>query len=1473
MSAGSTGSDTNTIGVAMKVKSSLALIALAGLAALWYFKGDAWGPAIGIRPAHTEPPKSPAASTLEALTPAAISRIEIAFGSGETINLERADTESGWKLPGNWPLRKPEVEELVETLGTLHTRFQSIPLGDNSSLSQFGLAPDQKPLTVKITSKTQLLTLTFGEPALSAGETVFSRPSYVRVNDAPEVLKLGPDVLPVVRRSADAYRRRTLFPDIERVKFAGSAGPGIPIGAPPAGEAPSMVALPGEDTLAIRVERTVPKLWNINLTPALGFTLVRTGKLPEPAIFTKGGEPVVQPDRLADAWALDAPVRVRAEPERLRGVLAAVADLWADSFAGNDAIDIRIAAARFFPLPLDQLAGAIRFVPLSLDARTGLDQPTGSVTVRRKSGEPVTIRLGGIAKAIERDETIMVPGGPPGTPPRPMTNKVQSAYRFARVDGNPQLFVVSADKLADLFVSASTLADPEVARFARDEVRQIAIKPNGKPEIRLALTKGNSKSTKVEEQQDRWFIQAMPNPILADTASVNDLLDRLSTFRATGTNETFESGNAPPDELRIAVTTHDARPEGESEGPARAITLLVGKPDYSKQQLPIQRDGWPRLIHVGNTLTNTDTGSWVTGLLFPNTVLDLLERPALAYRNRKLFDAAAELTAVTASGRFALRRDSEEWKLTAPIRSDADANKAGQLAGSLAGLAATDYLTAMPTAGELKAFGLDPPAQSVQLEFRDGRSYTLDLGSGRPGKPEVFARLDRGAVFALSSSVLDQLTTGVVDLLPLKVWNVAPEKITRVEIAQTGEMRSRFQLTKTGSDWTLTGPFTATIPAANARPLVTTIGGLMAVKYQSLSSANAAEYGFEKPRLTITLAYTEPRPSAGGEAPVTTRVVIGGPSLDGSGRFARLDIPSAPVFILPNAFVAAAETPPLELLNKTLVSLDSNAIRKIAVTGPKQEDALSLVRDSAGKWSVEGIAFAVDAERIAQLTRTAAHLPVSRIAAYGETVIWAEYGLDHPQTIMHVTSGPVNAERQTTIALGNIDPSGARFARVDGGKAVAAIPPSAADTLARKKFEYADRTLLSFDPTTLVGISRKQGKEELELAPAAAIGWDIVKPSKQKADQPFVDDLAETLSRLRADRVAAYGPKGAMFKQFGLESPVATITVTIGDKAEEKSLRIGERVKSGMPSHDRFASVESSKADVIVGVLPGALAEKLLAPAVSFRDRTLARFVDAEKVVVVRGDRTITFSKVGVTWKVTEPLATDAESAELEALVSDLGKLRAESWVAEKSAESLKSFGLAKPELKWTISNRDQIVLELLLGTRTPDGRMHVTTNKGDLVGLLDPQSTSRLNAEYRQRKPWELDAAQATEIEITAGKSFMLEKSGATWTDPAKPNDMIDEQVVGDLLGTLSALRVERYVVDKNADRKLFGLEKPEYLLTVMSAGTRHTLEIGGVVGGTDGKERYACVTDKNRSDVFVLSAADTARFTHDRTAFVKKK
>ena len=147
------------------------------------------------------------------------------------------------------------------------------------------------------------------------------------------MLQLGPDVYAVVARSPEAYRRRQLFPDAERVVMPPAGADADPLNPAPASA--GRVPLFGDAFASIRVESADAD------KPA--YTLTRTAPTPDPRRDPDQpeSEPTLADDALAAAWELDAtvtrdgksvPVRDRVEPAKLRSVLTAMADLWVEKF-------------------------------------------------------------------------------------------------------------------------------------------------------------------------------------------------------------------------------------------------------------------------------------------------------------------------------------------------------------------------------------------------------------------------------------------------------------------------------------------------------------------------------------------------------------------------------------------------------------------------------------------------------------------------------------------------------------------------------------------------------------------------------------------------------------------------------------------------------------------------------------------------------------------------------------------------------------------------------------------------------------------------------------------------------------------------------------------------------------------------------------------------------------------------------------
>src|SRR5262249_20224281 len=99
-------------------------------------------------------------------------------------------------------------------LSGLRSRFAPIPITAKTRLADYGLARDQNPLTVTVKLDQKDHALTIGEEAGESNK--FVRPSYLRLDDSPEIVRLAPGLVAALDRPRDYYQQRRLF-STERV--------------------------------------------------------------------------------------------------------------------------------------------------------------------------------------------------------------------------------------------------------------------------------------------------------------------------------------------------------------------------------------------------------------------------------------------------------------------------------------------------------------------------------------------------------------------------------------------------------------------------------------------------------------------------------------------------------------------------------------------------------------------------------------------------------------------------------------------------------------------------------------------------------------------------------------------------------------------------------------------------------------------------------------------------------------------------------------------------------------------------------------------------------------------------------------------------------------------------------------------------------------------------------------------------------
>src|SRR5207244_7049948 len=140
------------------------------------------------------------------LKPDQLHRIEVT-NDGQTVVFERGSTGE-WTLPRHWPARAAEIDRLVGTLTSLQSRFAPIPLPNSADLAPYGLA--EPPLIVQVKAGDQTHRLQFGEEPGDSNR--FSRPTFMRVDDNNEVIRLAPGLVAAFIRPFAFYQQHRLLP-------------------------------------------------------------------------------------------------------------------------------------------------------------------------------------------------------------------------------------------------------------------------------------------------------------------------------------------------------------------------------------------------------------------------------------------------------------------------------------------------------------------------------------------------------------------------------------------------------------------------------------------------------------------------------------------------------------------------------------------------------------------------------------------------------------------------------------------------------------------------------------------------------------------------------------------------------------------------------------------------------------------------------------------------------------------------------------------------------------------------------------------------------------------------------------------------------------------------------------------------------------------------------------------------------------
>jgi hypothetical protein len=1395
----------------MNLKTTLALVVLVAGGAVLYFLGPDLAVSLGLVPKPAPAGTGETQAILrDEFKPQNLSRIDIQQGD-RRWTFERAGAD--WTLPGRWSAHKAEVEQLVELLTTgLQSRFAPIALtGEPPDLAAYGL--DKPAVTVTVRAGSKDYQLAFGEEPEERKkpeerDNRFSRPTYLRLGDNGEVLRLRPGLIAALTRPLAYYQQRRLFLS-ERVARD----------TDPTEKVEQLLAK------AVEVKEVKPEEDKDKKTEDK-----KDGK-PEAVSYTL--------NKVDGEWQLSEPQPDRPNPDRLRTILTALPDVWAE---------------RFVEGPGDNLK------------EYGLQDPVPlTIRVTKPDGQIVTLLVGKESRR-ERGRDLEPE---PLSPLAPKMPQEETIYHYAKLQDNKQIFEVKYNKVQkDVLVAFADLRDPRVARFRTSDAKALEVSYGDQ---KLALS----------QDKNRWQVQE-PFKAEAETGKVNELLDKLTDLEARDKADVSYESKPDVDGLDKPAGTITVKVEEEVKGEGdaktkktRELVFEVGKQDKTK--LYVRLKGGKRISAV-------DPG-----------LLDLVKRPALAYRGRRVLDfLTGDLTQLEikrAGETFTLKQDKGDWQLAiGEVKAEADRGSAGRLAGDLSTLDAVEFVTAKADPKDLdEKYGLAKPALSAKVTFKKDDKPTekeVLIGKKRDDKDEFFAKLaDADEVFVVRKDLVEDLDKGSLGLRPLAFKRVETGDIDTLRVQKRNE--PEYRLSRKGADWQISGPFTASAVPIRAMPLATELGGLRAERYvtHAASDEELKKYGLDQPYLRLVLTPVkkdgaDAKKDGDAKAEWKERILlIGGPTdKDAATRYAKLEDDRA-VFVVGAKLVAAVDRGALDLLDPRLIDCDLDDVRRIERTEGDKRLILEL-KDK--DWQVAEPPFTADQLAVNRFLVAVTGLNAERYAAYDrpKEELKDKYGLEPPAWTLTVNvrvANPADKEKaekagppeKYTLLVGKPveGGKGERYARLDDGKGgpvskgVVVLGDLTVKDLSISHLDFVDRKVLDLKPDTVTGVQlRVEGLKGHDLQMLKIDGaWEIDKPAKQKADDSTLELLVQQLATLRANRVAEYPAKNP--QNFGLDKPELTVKLYIGGEKKMIELKVGKAADE--TSGDRFAQLVDS--DKVV-VLSGDLARRLFAPPLKFRDHTLARSTDdVNRIVLERGDQKTVFVRTDGVWKrLLDNVEVEVDHEALEDFVNSAARFRADELVADKPAD-LKPYGLDQPQARWRLLAGDKEVLVLALGQKEGP-RCYAKLEPGDLVFFLDAKETGQLlTQQFRNRRLWPpLDPDQ---IEKIVYKDFTLERQGDQWQIAGKPAERVEADRVRETLSALANLKAERWEADKSADLKRYGLDQPQKIEVVLRKGKR-SLFVGSSEG--PGKGSYVRVgADTPTSDVQVLSAADVARIVRTPQGF----
>lgn len=517
--------------------------------------------------------------------------------------------------------------------------------------------------------------------------------------------------------------------------------------------------------------------------------------------------------------------------------------------------------------------------------------------------------------------------------------------------------------------------------------------------------------------------------------------------------------------------------------------------------------------------------------------------------------------------------------------------------------------------------------------------------------------------------------------------------------------------------WRISSPVQADAENATMESLVTTLKNLKVERVIAEEPNELGPFGLSAPRIKIRVELTE------GEQPPA--LLVGNKSPVGYNCYAMVE--GEKKILLAGTDLGAQFDKKLhDLREKKLFEFGRDDIEKIAIV--KKGERLFELEKKGERWDL-----------VYPLAARAAETEVNKIvnkltglrAETFEDETGAQnprYGLGRPEWRIDVTLAPDHALASLSIGKAfKKDSTGYVYAAKAGTPTVVSLKEDLVSSIDRKAMELREKKVLPFKSWEIRKIEIALGDEKATLVKDEQSKWKCTSPVAAKANASKVTSFLTALSQLEAKEFISPAPPADSRGPYGLDKPLAAITLYEKEDKKVGTVRLGQGAKA-----EQAFYADTEGGDVVCEIQPDFIKKDLPKNVGEFRER---RFLDFYRYQVARidvadGDSKVVIEKKGGAWKLLKPHSTALEDKDVDGFLSLLSDLETERFVAEE-AHDLARYGLDKPAISVKLANeKGDLLATLAVSSKGPEevpNTFYAKEAKDLWVGLVKADSKKKI--------------------------------------------------------------------------------------------------------------------------------------------------